>query len=657
MADTSGTSTSTNVRTFTYADGRKKTTTTVSQISRLHDMADDELSFHDEYHRISDGTIVIVPGDPPDNRAPEADILTDTTLGDAPYDGFFDGGGSTDADGDAVTYAWFVNDQPVGNAETLDYTFTEPGGYIVKLVVTDPAGASDDATVGVTVNKLPDPNVDPVADFGVMINGMTITVDGNLSADTDGEITAWLWNFGDNVTWSGVTAQHTYAFAGDFNVTLTVVDDKGGSDSITKSVHIEAPNQAPTARFVAVPTNLVVSFDGRTSSDPDGTVASYAWNFGDGSIGSGAQTAHTYTTPGTYTVSLVVTDNKGATSPAVQQPVTVTAVLGQGIGFKLSPTSNKLLDKCGKVFRPVGTETIFATAADGGQWLPNEQVIWLKNYISAERVLFYYGNPLDPPPFSGARPVSPARQAQIVDLCIANGITPDWCISGGKDPNDYIKPEILAVTLPRQDKILIHLGGEGNNTETAQQWADRNKLGIAKLRQAGYTCPLYVLAPYGGRNLSVILAKGAEVLASDPLRNTIFGWQAYWGGSLDAPPVSGNFYQQQSNMTLRQAFDACAASAFMIQVGICPEAPAPGNSPIDWSAQLERCKTLGLAVLNWATANAGGGSLIISGWGDPETTPGVQWQPVYGRAIALSNANSLQKQQVKDSYVQTGVCS
>ncbi|HET7778153.1 MAG TPA: PKD domain-containing protein, partial [Rudaea sp.] len=85
------------------------------------------------------------------------------------------------------------------------------------------------------------------------------------------------------------------------------------------------PNQPPTAVASATITAgvapLAVSFNGSASSDPDGSIASYAWAFGDGSTASGAATAHTYNAAGTYSAKLTVTDNAGATA---SQSVTIT---------------------------------------------------------------------------------------------------------------------------------------------------------------------------------------------------------------------------------------------------------------------------------------------------------------------------------------------
>ena len=84
-----------------------------------------------------------------------------------------------------------------------------------------------------------------------------------------------------------------------------------------------AANTPPTAAFTSACTQLSCSFNGGSSSDADGTIAGYAWNFGDGTNGAGLTTPHTFAAAGTFTVSLTVTDDDGAVG-TTSQPVTVT---------------------------------------------------------------------------------------------------------------------------------------------------------------------------------------------------------------------------------------------------------------------------------------------------------------------------------------------
>ena len=86
---------------------------------------------------------------------------------------------------------------------------------------------------------------------------------------------------------------------------------RGGGGGGTLNV---APSAVATATPTSGPAPLAVDFDGSASTDSDGTIASYSWNFGDGSpVEAGATVSHVYTEAGTYAASLVVTDNRGGT--------------------------------------------------------------------------------------------------------------------------------------------------------------------------------------------------------------------------------------------------------------------------------------------------------------------------------------------------------
>jgi PKD repeat protein len=90
-------------------------------------------------------------------------------------------------------------------------------------------------------------------------------------------------------------------------------------------VTVSAANQAPVAAFTTNATNLKVDVDGSGSSDPDGTIASYAWTFQGGGTATGATASYTFPATGTYTIGLTVTDDDGATKH-LDKSVTVTAL-------------------------------------------------------------------------------------------------------------------------------------------------------------------------------------------------------------------------------------------------------------------------------------------------------------------------------------------
>jgi PKD repeat protein len=173
----------------------------------------------------------------------------------------------------------------------------------------------------------PPPNVAPMAAFAVNCDGLSCGLDAGASTDLDGSIVEYRWDLGDDTTGTGLTAAHTYAQPVSYTVTLTVTDDDGAVATATEPVAVTAPNAAPTAAFVISCTGLACSFNGHGSSDDDGTITSYDWDFGDGPTVNGASVDHSYGQPGSYTVMLTVTDDDGAaaTTTRVVAPITLTA--------------------------------------------------------------------------------------------------------------------------------------------------------------------------------------------------------------------------------------------------------------------------------------------------------------------------------------------
>ena len=103
-----------------------------------------------------------------------------------------------------------------------------------------------------------------------------------------------------------------------------MTDNRGATGTVTKTLEVgEAPVIVPEANFTTTVTGLKAAFDASSSTDTDGSIVSYAWEFGDNTTGTGEKPSHDYAAAGTYNVKLTVTDNRGATGTVIR---TVTVV-------------------------------------------------------------------------------------------------------------------------------------------------------------------------------------------------------------------------------------------------------------------------------------------------------------------------------------------
>ncbi len=174
------------------------------------------------------------------------------------------------------------------------------------------------------LGTVPKPNVAPSAVFTSTVKDLKASFDARTSTDSDGTITDWAWDFGDGTTGSGATTTRTYSAAGTYTVELTVTDDDGAAAVSSQTVTVtEPPNSAPTASFSATVDKLSASFDATGSTDADGTIASYAWDFSDGTTATGPSPTHVFGAAGTYPVVLTVTDDDGATGTLTKDVVVV----------------------------------------------------------------------------------------------------------------------------------------------------------------------------------------------------------------------------------------------------------------------------------------------------------------------------------------------
>src|SRR5215217_8146039 len=173
----------------------------------------------------------------------------------------------------------------------------------------------------------------PIASFTPTINpgapGCGSVTFTDTSTDSENDVQTVEWDFGDGETGSGSSVTHQYGGTGPFHVTMTVTDADTGGDGVetgTAAQDITIPNAAPSAT-IGVSANpqagQPITFTANPT-DTDGTIpgTGYAWDFGDGTTGTGASVPHTFDDHVAHTVSLVVTDNCGTPSAAATQAVT-----------------------------------------------------------------------------------------------------------------------------------------------------------------------------------------------------------------------------------------------------------------------------------------------------------------------------------------------
>ncbi|WP_372710392.1 PKD domain-containing protein [Arthrobacter rhombi] len=235
----------------------------------------------------------------------------------------FDASASTGGGGANVTnYSWdFGDGSGKESGKTLSHTYAEPGKYSVALTVKNESGLVASTTKQVTVAA---PHAAPVASLTHEATGLSVAFDGTGSTASDAAtIASYAWNFGDGESASGAKPEHQYAEAGTYTVTL-VATDSTGSKSEPVSAEVTVEHAVPVAKFGHDVTGLSAVFDGSGSTASDGaTVASYAWDFGDGKSATGAKPSHQYAAAGTYTVKLTVKDSTGAESAVVSAGVAV----------------------------------------------------------------------------------------------------------------------------------------------------------------------------------------------------------------------------------------------------------------------------------------------------------------------------------------------
>lgn len=271
-------------------------------------------------------------------------------------------GSSAAGDATIAEYRWdFGDGSPEVTGEAAAHTYAATGSYTVTLTVVDSNGLSETFTRTVDVTG---PNTAPSAEIATDISGLTATADGSGSSDADGQIVSYDWDWGDGESSTGQVASHPYAAAGDYTVTLTVTDDRGGTAQ--KTAQVTVTHAAPTAQFTTAASGRSVDVDGGDSAASEGATLSYSWDWGDGTeVSEGRAASHSYEDDGDYDITLTVTDSLGSTDTLTQSVSVNSEAFAASDGFERTVASGWGSADIGGEWTSTGWNTAATSVGDG----------------------------------------------------------------------------------------------------------------------------------------------------------------------------------------------------------------------------------------------------------------------------------------------------
>ncbi|MDD4247942.1 MAG: PKD domain-containing protein [Methanosarcina sp.] len=212
-----------------------------------------------------------------------------------------------------TTWNWDFGDGTYSTDQNPTHIYSSAGRYTIKLTATNAAG-SNTLTKYYYLTVTGTAAQTPVAAFSASPTSGNSPMDVTFTDTSTGTPTAWSWNFGDGTNSAIQNPVHTYSTAGTYTVTLTATN-AAGSNTATKTNYISvgaAAAQTPVAAFSASPTSGNSPMDVTFTDTSTGTPTAWSWNFGDGANSAIQNPKHTYSTAGTYTVTLTATNAAGS---------------------------------------------------------------------------------------------------------------------------------------------------------------------------------------------------------------------------------------------------------------------------------------------------------------------------------------------------------
>jgi PKD repeat protein len=298
---------------------------------------------------------------------PTAAASATPSSGSSPLLVMFDGTASSAPSGRLVAYTWDFGDGISGSGASVSHNYTTAGTFTARLTVADETGATASASVTILVNT----------QLSISMSGTgmgTVTsADGKISC---GPACTQAYVLNTAVTLTPTAAAGStflgWSEAGCGNVVVMTTDRR-----CTAIFNHIVATKPPIAVISATPllgvSPLTVKLDGSASSDADGRIVAHAWNFGDGTVGSGASVGHVYSKPGSFTATLTVTDDHSAVSSA---SVTIKVTPPEALRITRQPADRSIR---------VGSRATFTVTASGTGRLRYQ---WQKNGVDIAGATF-----------------------------------------------------------------------------------------------------------------------------------------------------------------------------------------------------------------------------------------------------------------------------
>lgn len=291
----------------------------------------------------------------------------------------FNGAASSSTDGSPLTFSWSFDDGGAASGAIVTHTFVAEGNHTATLTVSDGTRSdSDVAQVSVTSPREPS---QPVAISGGPYRGRTgipVMFDGSLSYDPDGDPLYYDWWFGDGSHATAAMPVHIYDADGTYDVQLVVSDGTLRTAARTTATISSPVNHAPVVDAGGPYTGYAgrwIQFAATQSTDPDGDVLRFNWNFGDGYAGFGIVSGHAYARAGTYTATVSASD--GLAIGSASTTATIAANIAGDAFFDGGKTVVDLDDPDESIavrFQPVD-ESFAAIDVDPHQVLLNVETV------------------------------------------------------------------------------------------------------------------------------------------------------------------------------------------------------------------------------------------------------------------------------------------